>query len=697
MYRAIEISKIVDGSLIGPDDRFVNTAHIYFDSRRISYGYQAMFLAIKGIHRDGHDFVKKAYDQGVRVFCVYDSVDLPSDATLIKVTNVLKAIQELAAHHRHSFGLKVLGITGSNGKTIVKEWLWSMLKDDYKIIRSPRSFNSQIGVPISVLRITTDHNIGIFEAGISRKEEMDSLAKIISPDVMIFTGLGSAHDSGFTGREEKLKEKLQLAKDAESIICTIEWEEKVRRYYPSKSIFTCPSHLIPASNENHPYVASNIELCAAAMSFLGYDEDVIRDKLKLLYPLSMRLEVLDAINDSVIINDAYSADLESLEIALQLQSRLNNGHQKCLIISDMEDMGLDQKLLLSSISHLLDKYPQDQIFLVGDKISELQYPKAAIYRYASTDDLLHDIPSIHQAVVLIKGARSFGLERVSHKLTRHTHRTQLVIDLEALGHNIDTYTSFLSQDTRVMAVIKADAYGSGSYKIAQSLQQKNVDFLAVAKTSEGIELRTAGIDARIIVLNPEPPSYPHLAAYDLEPEVYSVSQLKEIVNSTGEHLKVHLMVDTGMHRLGIQDHDIEDVLSILSDSSNIRLESIFSHLAASDDENHDEFTQIQIQRYIKMTDLLSEKISYRPLRHILNSVGIIRFPQYQFDMVRLGLGLYGLDTSGDLSGKLEKVHSLTSSIIQLREIENGESVGYDQAFRADKNTIVATLAIGYAE
>jgi alanine racemase len=658
---------------------------------------------------------------------------------IILVKNTLEALQLLCASHRKRFSILVIGITGSNGKTIVKEWLCQIIGRDKNIVRSPKSYNSQIGVPLSVWQMNSSHELAIFEAGISKPGEMAYLQSIIRPDIGIFTNIGQAHDENFSDTDRKIKEKLILFKDVKTLIyCSdhvlIHNHIKTASAFSSTHCFTWGSKvsddLVIGKIESRQqqsfihgeYLGKNLEImipftdkasienaihCWAVMLYLGYENQDIAQRMKMLTPIAMRMELKEAINHCSIINDSYSSDIKSLGIALDFLDQQKQHANKTVILSDILQSGRSDRELYSEIAELLDKKNINRIIGVGPGISsESGRFNMKKEFYPDTDSFLvkMDTGSFHNESILLKGARIFQFERISQALQLKAHETILEINLDALVHNLNVFREKLQPSTRVMAMVKAFSYGSGSFEIANILQYHRTDYLAVAYADEGIELRQAGITMPIMVMNPEEPSMDALIRFDLEPEVYCfrvLDQLESVIrNGNGgkdKPLSIHIKLDTGMHRLGFEDGHLDQLIERLKNNPLIHVQSVFSHLSSSENPEHDDFTRKQISRFRTMSQQIQSEFGYKILLHILNSAGIVRFPEAQFDMVRLGISLYGVDTFKVEPEPLQNVSTLKSSISQIKKVQAGEAVGYNRQYIPGEERTVAIVAIGYAD
>jgi len=706
--------------------------HICIHTDDITLPLETVFAAMPGALSDGHEYIAKAYKLGVRSFIINDEkYMLPfTDAGYILVENVLSSLQKLAQYHRAQFDIPIISITGSNGKTIIKEWLYQMLFEDEAIVKSPKSYNSKIGVPLSLFQIGKQHTLGIFEAGISQVGEMQTLAEMIKPTIGIFTNIGTAHDEGFDSRAEKITEKGALFQDAGAIIYCHD-HEPIAHYiastykktkllgwstsdessylYLSNKTFTKKNVTLDISfNGEHDQYdfhltdnssIENIMHCITYMRYAGLSSTDIKRKIALVSGLEMRLEMKAGVYGSTIINDAYSADLSALKIALDFMQKQSPNREKGLIISKLEQSGMSESAAVKEISHLANHYGLKTVYYISNYTGDLP---TCFYNYTSKRELLDKLTEedIANKAILVKGARSAMLEEVVARLSYRGHSTTLTIDLDALAHNVRTYKELLEPNTEIIAVIKAGAYGSGPVEVARLLQQNGVTRLAVAFVDEAVLLRKQGVTMPIIVFNADINSLPDVYKYDLQLEVYGIEQLQQLRNSTNAHnhsINIHLKLDTGMHRLGFTERQLEEAINILKSSPLLCVETVFSHLAGSESATDDKYTQVQFKTFDRMYTHLCGELNISPKRHILNSSGITRFAERQHDMVRLGLGLYGIDSGGVISHKLKKVHTLVSSLLQVKMLNKGDSVGYNRNTILQKDTLTGVINIGYAD
>jgi alanine racemase len=708
------------------------------DSRRIIHPEGSLFFAIVTARRDGHDFIGEAYKAGVRNFIVSKPFSLGEDAGILLVGDTLVALAQLAAWHRSQFSLPVIGITGSNGKTIVKEWLYQLLQDTYRIVRSPRSFNSQIGVPLSVWQIREADTLGIFEAGISQPGEMVRLEPVIRPTFGILTNLGAAHDEGFRTRAEKLREKLKLFSRSEWLIFNQDdplIREEVLAFraseHPTLQLFSWSRHAgatleitrttvengqtlitsIYQGNEERvgiPFTdeasVENAMHCWSMMLLLGQSPDKIREAMSRLTPVAMRLELKEAIHNCTLINDSYSADLDSLYIALDFLGQQHQHPRKTVILSDLLETGLPDKEIFSSVAQALKQRKVDRLIGIGPRISRYSnlFAGESVF-FEDTDAFIQAFPriSFRDESILLKGARAFAFERISQLFELLAHQTFLEIDLDAMAYNLQVFRRILRPGTRIMAMVKAWSYGSGSYEIANLLQFHKIGYLAVAYADEGAHLRDSGITLPIMVMNPETSAFETLVHHRLEPELFSFSILKAFRNYLEEEgiqrYPVHIKLDTGMHRLGFLPLEVGPLASQLAQDPSLEVKSVFSHLSASEDPAEDAFTRLQAERFMEGCAILESALPYPFLKHLDNSAGILRHPEYQFDMVRLGIGLYGVNPSHAESLPLREVSTLKTNIAQIRRLEPGETVGYNRKGAVLRPSVVATIRIGYAD
>ena len=700
------IAKVTGGVLFGSGDARITD--LVIDSRNAALRQGALFIALVGPRHDGHRYIKELYDRGLRNFLVSEQVDpsgLP-EAGIVRVKDTLKALQAIATWHRSRFDMPVIGITGSNGKTIVKEWLFQMLSGEERIVRSPGSWNSQVGVPLSIWQLGPEHTLGIFEAGISKPGEMVALERMIRPTIGVLTHVGDAHDEGFGGdRALKEAEKRVLFKNARQVIDGHSLEvigqelkgdgtEMTIRSGGAEHVFTIPF-------TDRASVA-NARTCIAACLSLGRDVRWIDQRLSVLSPVDMRLRTMQGRHGTTLIDDSYSNDRSSLAVALEHQLRIAQGRPRAIVLSDLAESGLSTEHLYREVAALLERTGIRKVIGVGKAISEQHalFPEGSRF-HADTEALLkeEDLSDLGGAVVLVKGARELGLERAVQRWQQHVHGTELQVDLEAIRHNLNHYRALLRPTTRTMAMVKAFGYGGGAVELARLLQHEQIHYLGVAYADEGIELRQHGITTPILVMNPEPVAMETLHRFDLEPEVYDMASLNAVLQhqrSAGSAPSAHIKLDTGMHRLGFQADELHALLEALR-RAPIRVASILSHLASSEDERNDDFTRQQLHRFTQMADRVDHVLGYRPLRHIANSAAITRFPEAHFNMVRLGIGLHGVGWDTHESARLRPAATLRTVVAQVKEVPAGDGIGYGRKGVSDHARRIATLPIGYAD
>ena len=706
------------------------------DSRSLCFPEQTLFFALRSKRNDGHKYIDELYRRGVRSFVVeHEPADYQTaypDANFLKVPSPLAALQRLAERHRDEFDIPVVGITGSNGKTWVKEWLYQILMPTMKVTRSPKSYNSQIGVPLSVWLLNEQTQVALFEAGISEPGEMLALHDIIQPTIGVLTSLGSAHQENFRNMDEKCMEKLQLFRDTEVIIypsdddtvsrCVrrsqyqgerIGWSrysEKAPMYVKTEGRKVSYIYKGVVGSYEIPFIdeasIENSITCAIVALYLGMSPEDLAERMVKLEPIAMRLEVKDGQRGLTLINDSYNSDVNSLDIALDFMNRRPEQEGKCktLILSDIYQTGETPAELYREVSDLLRKRGIDRFVGIGPEIMA----QAALFTvgqkwfFANVDDFLQSsvFHNMHDEIVLLKGARPFGFERISELLEQKVHETILEVDLNAVVENLNHYRSFMKPETKIVCMIKADAYGAGAVEIAKTLQDHRVDYLAVAVADEGVTLRKAGITQNIIVMNPEMSSFKTLFDYDLEPEVYSFRLMDALIQAARKEgitgWPVHLKLDTGMHRLGFDPrHDIDKLIDRLKHQTAIIPRSVFSHFVGSDNDDFDNFSAHQFELFDEGSKKIQAAFSHKILRHMDNSAGIEHFPERQMDMCRLGIGLYGVDPR--TNGILSTVSTLKTTILQLRNVPKEETVGYSRKGKLGRDSVIAAIPIGYAD
>ncbi len=708
------------------------------DSRKLTEPANSLFFAIHGIRHNGHNYVSELLKNGVKNFVVSQPECIRSEANFILVDNVLNALQNLAAYHRSKFSIPVIGIAGSNGKTIIKEWLYLLLRDDFSIVRSPRSYNSQTGVPLSVWQFNHQHELGIIEAGISKPGEMERLQRIILPDTGIFSNIGTAHDENFNSKIQKTDEKLKLFSACKQLIYCRDHQlihDRIKQsgiIPDSTALFTWSGKMKAdlqigriSKQENATHIkgvfrSSFIEIvipftddasienaihCWAYMLLNGYDNEVIARRMLALSPVAMRLELKDGINHCSVINDSYNSDFGSLQVALDFLEQQKMFRKKTVILSDILQSGQNSGQLYAEIAMLLHQKSVNRLIGIGPEISsqadkfqcdKIFFPDTAAFMAA-----FHSLRFDNEAI-LVKGARTFSFEKISKLLQQKAHTTILEVNLNAIENNLNVYKSRLLPGTKVMCMLKAFGYGSGIHELAGLLQFHKVDYFAVAYADEGVALRNAGITVPIMVMNPEEQSFEMMIRNRLEPEIYNFRLLalfaEEIKRQeTVLPYPVHLEFDTGMKRLGFESADLRQLLVRLKNYKHLQVVSVFSHLAASDEPEHDTFTRSQIETFTKISTEIQQFSGKKIIRHILNSAGIIRFPEAQFEMVRLGIGLHGIAATEDERKFLQPAASLKTTISQIRNVKRDESIGYSRRSIANKDMVIAITGIGYAD
>ena len=730
------VTKILNANRVGTCPAEIDW--ILTDSRSLCFAEDTLFFALKTKRNDGHKYIPDLYERGVRNFVVSDlpqNLDDYVDTNFLQLPNPLKGLQRLAEKYRSQFEVPVVGITGSNGKTIVKEWLYQLLSPEKIITRSPRSYNSQIGVPLSVWLLNETTELGIFEAGISEMGEMEALQSIIRPSIGILTNIGGAHQENFYSVPDKCMEKLTLFKECDVVV--YDGDNELISACVSKSLFGAREIAWSRKDNERPLYIASIEKgdssttvryrylgmpneytipfiddasienslhCLAVCLYMMLPAEKITERMAHLEPIAMRLEVKEGKNGCVLINDSYNSDLASLDIALDFMSRRSEdkGRKRTLILSDLLETGQTPKLLYRQVADLVQNRGVDKIIGVGEEIrsaaSRFDMEK---YFFRTTEELLASdlIGQLRNEVVLVKGSRSFHFDDISDRLELKVHETILEINLNALVNNLNHYRSYLKPDTKMVCMVKASAYGAGSYEIAKTLQDHRVDYLAVAVADEGSDLRKAGITSSIIIMNPELTAFKTMFDYKLEPEVYSFHLLNELIKAAEKegvtNFPIHIKLDTGMHRLGFAPQDIPELIARLKRQTSVIPRSVFSHLVGSDSAQFDAFTRRQIETFENVSEELQEAFPHKILRHICNTAGIERYQGAQFDMVRLGLGLYGVNPF--TNRMLHNVSTLKTTILQVREVPQEDSVGYSRKGRLNRDSRIAAIPIGYAD
>ncbi len=731
---AAEISEIIkpcEAHVSRPNE---DVRYLLTDSRRLAESRGTVFFAITTKRNSGVKYIDELYQKGVRSFVVPTDCSVEYiDANVWHVDDTVRAMQQIAASHRAQYKIPVVGITGSNGKTIVKDWLVQLLSPEGHVASSPKSYNSQIGVPLSVWQMSGVDKMGIFEAGISRIGEMTNLQKVIMPTVGIFTNIGYAHDENFLTRGQKIAEKLQLFTHCETLIYCIDHKDIHSAVSGNESfcnirLFTwgygneCDVRLLNEEvhqasrvmrieynsncfNVTIPYVdrasQENAMHCVALMLYLGYPIHTITERCAKLMPVEMRLEMDEATGNSLLINDSYSLDLNSLNIALDYLGHINQHHNKVLIISDFMQAGLPDSKLYSQVASVVKQRGITQLICIGEALGRCRnmFNDANAIFFTSTQDFIDNyrIDQLQNSTILLKGARIFGFERIAKLLQKKNHETVMEVNIGALVHNLNYYRAKIRPTTKLMAMVKASSYGAGRVEVATALQFSGVDYLTVAYADEGVDLRRGGITLPIMVMNPEEAAFDDIIHFRLEPDIYSFRILDFFTEhlrllSSGGQYPVHIEFDTGMHRLGFNGSDVDGLMGKIEEYKCVlRVQSVFTHLACADDPEMDDFTKMQISRFKEWSHNLPG------IKHILNSSGITRFNDAQLDMVRLGIGLYGISPESDVQKDLVQVSRLVTRISQVKDIPQGDTVGYNCRWRAERPSRIAIITIGYAD
>ena len=741
VYSIEKITTLLGARRYGEKDS--NIAFLLTDSRSLSFPEETLFFALQSERNDGHNYIDDLHRRGVKNFCVSSSYPIPTDeewkdTNFLVVPSTLAALQRLAERHRDEFDIPIVGITGSNGKTVVKEWLYQLLMPSMHVTRSPRSYNSQIGVPLSVWKLNERSAVGIFEAGISQMGEMQRLADIIQPTIGVFTTLGQAHQENFHTLEEKCHEKFLLFSDCEVLVypqdndivfrelkkCDfkgeklgwsftdpsaafyinkVEQEETGTKIHYTYTQVRGYSFTIPFISE--AFVEDSIAAAVVALH-LGITPEQLEERMLTLEPVAMRLEVKDGQRGCTLINDSYNSDLASLDIALDFMQRRpdHKGRKRTLILSDIYQSGVNDAELYKEVSELVVNRGVEKFIGIGKALKNcadiIGIEEKSFFK--TTEDFIASsvFSSLHDEVILIKGARSFGFDRITDLLVEKVHETTLEVNLNALVDNLNHYRSFMKPETKLVCMIKADGYGAGAVEIAKTLQDHRVDYLAVAVADEGVELRRAGITANIMIMNPEMTAFKTMFDYDLEPEVYSFRLLDALRHAARKEgitgYPIHIKLDTGMHRLGF--HPIDDMpklIEYLNNQNALIPRSVFSHFVGSDGDNFDEFSDYQFDLYQKGSKALQDAFEHKILRHMCNTAAIEHFPERQMDMCRLGLGLYGINPRNN--EVLSNVSTLKTTILQIRKVPAGESIGYSRRTILEKDSVIAAIPIGYAD
>lgn len=738
-YTVEKVATLIGARRIGNTD--ANIGWLLTDSRSLCFPKETLFFAIKTIRNDGHKYIPELYRRGVRNFVVEDMPEdyatLFPDTNFLRVVSPIKALQRLAERHRDEFNIPVIGITGSNGKTVVKEWLYQLLSPTFTVTRSPRSYNSQVGVPLSVWLMHGHTQIGIFEAGISLPGEMESLHDIIQPTIGVITNIGDAHQENFDTLEDKCNEKLKLFKDSKVIVypadntiisCCVKasgyagrliaWSTKdTTAELFIKNILkrdtTTGITYIYNGTEGHydlPFIddasVENSIACAAVALYLGLKKDTLAERMEVIEPVAMRMEVKDGRNGCTLINDSYNSDINSLDIALDFMNRRPDlaARRRTLILSDIRQSGKSGDELYTEVSDLAKKRGVEKFIGIGPDITahgdRIAIEEKHFFRNSEEFATSTVFDSMHDEVILLKGARDFSFDRLTEQLEQKVHETILEVNLGAVVNNLNHYRAFLKQETKMVCMVKANAYGSGAVEVAKTLQDHRADYLAVAVADEGVTLRKAGITASIMIMNPEMTAFKTMFDYDLEPEVYSFRLLEALVAAAGKegitNYPVHIKLDTGMHRLGFNpDTDMERLIMLLKKQNAITPRSIFSHFVGADCDDFDNFSAMQFERFDRASKMLQDAFTHKILRHIDNSAGIEHFPERQLDMCRLGLGLYGIDSRDN--SIINNVCTLKTTILQMRRVPKDETVGYSRKGILERDSVIAAIPIGYAD
>ena len=692
-------------------------SHCLIDSRKLHSPQDTLFFALRTASNDGHKFVSKLYQRGVRAFVVMEKPATWTsfaEADFLVVEDTLQALQALSACVRKACQAPLLAIAGSNGKTIVKEWIWQLLRQEVQITRSPGSFNSQIGVPLSLLELDDETQLAIIEAGISRQGEMEKLARIIHPNIGLLTNIGSPHQENFASWQEKLQEKCRLFQTCETIIYCADQEDvdaEMKRLFPAERLLAWSSKdFSPALLAAFPFDdEASLQNIGHALAFCRYfmpqlSEEALFEKLARIEPAPMRLELKEGKNACVLINDTYNADVQALALALDFQAGRDAAKHlsRSLILSDIYQSGKDAAQLYGELAEMISHYKISRFVGIGPSLCQFAdvFPVGSRFFLSTEDFLASDITeSFSQELVLIKGSRRFGFERITEALALKTHQTRLEVNLDAIVHNYRYFRSLLKASTKMIAMVKAEAYGLGAVEISRTLQSQGCDAVAVAVVDEGIRLRQAGISIPILVMNPDISVLPLCYEYHLEPEIYSFALLRAFLEC-GQRLgirqyPIHLKLDTGMHRLGFTQADIPALLALLQSQKTLMLSSVFTHLAGSDEACFDDYTTLQWQIFDQMSSQIRAAFPYAIDRHILNSAGIERFTQWQCERVRLGIGLYGISPVNQQA--LMQVASFKTQILQLHHYAKGESIGYSRKAYLERDSVVATIPVGYAD
>ncbi len=729
-YTTKEIAEITQSQLIG--DKNLHVQNLAFDSRNIYSVANTAFIAINTPKNSGEKYIPQAIEKGIEIIISENFYADFEGITWIIVENTVKFLQDLAKYHVENSQLKTIGITGSNGKTIVKEWLYQCFWNELPTVKSPKSFNSQIGLPISLLEISKKHQLGIFEVGISKPQEMAILENIFSPEIGVLTHIGTAHSSNFKNEEELIDEKLILFKNSKIIIYNGDNDlvfNKINDIYSNKKLIsfglnrrndvTIVSDFkklnedvkVQYKNETFSFpvqqrdeaTLTNALAVISVLKELGFSNEIIIEKVNALKAVEMRLESINGVRNNLIINDSFNLDLDSLVIAFQFIKQYNKP-QKTLILTDIIDVKEDEVSLYNKVAELTNEQNFTTVFLVGTQITRFQEKfNAHTFTFEKTKQLIESqqLNQLENQLILLKGARIFEMEKVKNHLELQKHDTVLEVNLNAILHNINVHKSLLKPETKICAMVKAYSYGLGGYEIAEFLQHHHIDYLGVAYADEGVDLRKNGITTPILVMNPEQGSYDIIIDYNLEPEIYSLRVLDLFTNQLQlkgiqQKYPIHLKIETGMHRLGFKEEEIDELIENLK-KHNIKVASIFSHLSSADIPEEREYTLSQIEIFTRISDKITKALGYQPIRHILNSSGITNYTEYQFDMVRIGIGMVGISPIIEIKRQLQNAVTFKTVISQISEIKKGDSIGYSRKHIAEKDARIATIPVGYAD
>ncbi|MCL1679758.1 bifunctional UDP-N-acetylmuramoyl-tripeptide:D-alanyl-D-alanine ligase/alanine racemase [Elizabethkingia miricola] len=730
-YTAQELASMTNSRITGNKNEVVE--QLIFDSRLIFSSKNNAFIALKTQKSNGSKYIKEAIEKGIKVIIadeIYESSG--QDITWIITSDTQNFLRQLAHHHLQNLNIKTIGITGSNGKTIVKEWLYQCLWDEMRVVKSPKSYNSQIGLPLSILQANNNDELGIFEVGISKPHEMEKQSEVFSPQIGVFTHLGSAHSEYFENEEQLLNEKLKLFEKSEVIIYNGDHplvKSKIQILYNNKTLISyglgtsndiliespidqkeafniklLDGHIqIPFTNRDQATLHNALAVIAV-LNFLKIPHLKIVDKINNLQAVEMRMESIKGERDNLIINDSYNLDLDSLKIALSTLNQYGNKSQKVLVLTDIHDVKDNSEHLYHTVAGLVNEHSLGKIYLIGTEITKFSHLfNSKTFSFDNIQELIEDqeFNSIENSLILLKGARKFELENLKKELELQSHDTVLEVNLNAILHNINVHRNFLKPETKMMAMVKAYSYGLGGYEIAEFLQHHNINYLGVAYADEGVDLRKNKVTLPIMVMNPELNSYDTIIDYQLEPEIYSFKVLDlflKALRKKGIHEKypIHIKLETGMHRLGFRREDLDELLLKIKEN-NLRIASIFTHLSSADDPEEREYTLAQIKLYTDNSDYILARIEDKPLRHCLNSPGITNYSEYQFDMVRIGIGMIGYTTNPAIQPLLQSAVCFKTVITQISPLHPGESLGYNRRFKATNDTNIATIAVGYAD